>query len=302
MNRKQFVKTIVGGILGTFAVSEVRPVRAVSASESVNKTSGQKGVGGPIGCSGTRGHIGPIGSQAMKCLLVMLTVFFSSLSVFASFDDLNTDSTYIDVALQLEGDYKVYDITGMYPFVNGWAGLQLSQIMSEGKLENQDILAHIQNGFRFTEFDIGIEAFIDAEYNSTKGTDTHAIGAFFRPAIIKRGHFIVSGGAGSFVENEDVRADLGLKETDATVLTRWIAFVSAKYNPYDNVEITGLLKTTPAYDLRDWQNVLTLGAQVQLNNRYSVGSTWKIDQDSHPVDITISKVQWQLSTNLRIDL
>jgi len=232
----------------------------------------------------------------------LLAVMFTPFSVMAQFGDLAHDEKFVELGLVADNAQQQFDATSIIPLRHGWIGVNLSQAYEESELDQQVIVAHIQDGFRVDRLNgLGIEAFADAEWNSTKGTNTHAVGGFIRPGILSIGDLAVSGGLGSFVENEAIRAELGLEETDPIVLNRYLGFISARYTGIPNSTVTALLKTTPAYDFRDWQASVELTSILEITDGIALSQTVLFEKDSDPV-MGISGNQFQAKLGLRVQL
>ena len=235
-------------------------------------------------------------------LIFLIALFLFPHWALAQFGDLAHDEKFVQLDLVADNAQQQFDATSIIPLHNGWLGVNLSQAYQESELDQQVIVAHIQDGFRWQRFaNVGIEAFADGEWNSTKGTNTHGVGGFIRPGIVSIGDLSVSGGLGSFVENEAVRAELGLKETDPIVLSRYLGFVSARYTGIPNSTLTALLKTTPAYDFRDWQASLEITSILDITDGIAFSQTVLLEKDSDPV-VGISGNQFQAKFGLRVQL
>lgn len=235
-------------------------------------------------------------------LTLLITLFLFPHFAVAQFGDLAHDEKFVELGLVADNAQQQFDATSIIPLHHGWLGVNLSQAYESSELDQQVIVAHIQDGFRIEKLNgLGIEAFADAEWNSTKGTNTHAVGGFIRPGILSIGDLAISGGLGSFVENEAIRAELGLEETDPIVLNRYLGFVSARYTGIPNSTITALVKTTPAYDFRDWQASLELTSILEITDGIALSQTVLFEKDSDPV-VGISGNQFQAKFGLRVQL
>ena len=235
-------------------------------------------------------------------IICVVSVLFASQNIYAQFGDLAHDEKFVELGLVADNAQQQFDATSIIPLHHGWIGVNLSQAYESSELDQQVIVAHIQDGLRWEKLgNLGIEVFADGEWNSTKGTNTHAVGGFIRPGILSIGDLAVSGGLGSFVENEAVRAELGLEETDPIVLNRYLGFVSARYTGIPNSTVTALLKTTPAYDFRDWQASVELTSIFEITDGIALLQTVLFEKDSDPV-VGISGNQFQAKFGLRVQL
>lgn len=233
---------------------------------------------------------------------MFIVLMFAPVPTMAQFGDLAHDEKFIQLDLAGDNAQQQFDATSIIPLHHGWIGVNLSQAYESRELDQQVIVAHIQDGFRIEKLNgLGIEAFADAEWNSTKGTNTQAVGGFIRPGILSIGDLAVSGGFGSFVENEAIRAELGLEDTDPIVLNRYLGFVSARYTGIPNSTVTALLKTTPAYDFRDWQASVELTSILEITDGIALSQTVIFEKDSDPV-VGISGNQFQAKLGLRVQL
>lgn len=235
-------------------------------------------------------------------IAAFLALMFTSVPAMAQFGDLAHDEKFVELGLVADNAQQQFDATSIIPLHHGWIGVNLSQAYESSELDQQVIVAHIQDGLRWEKLgNLGIEVFADGEWNSTKGTNTHAVGGFIRPGILSIGDLAVSGGLGSFVENEAIRAELGLEETDPIVLNRYLGFISARYTGIPNSTLTALLKTTPAYDFRDWQASLEISGILEVTDGIALSQTVLFEKDSDPV-VGISGNQFQVKLGVRVQL
>ena len=231
-------------------------------------------------------------------IFALLAIFTTS--TFAQFADLPHDSAFVDLGYTADSRDKQYDLTAIAPIYNGWLGGNISQSTQAGVLDAQTIVLHAQNGFRWG--DLGIEAFGDMEWNQVRGTNTKSVGGFIRPGIVTWwDHLIVSGGLGSMVENEAVRAELGLTATDPVTLPRALGFISAKWTGVPRLTATGLLKVMPvfAFDALKWSVDVT--GLYEITEDIGIAQTLHFERDSAPI-VESAGQNWQLKLSARVQL
>lgn len=236
-------------------------------------------------------------------VILLLTTTCMLCRVDAQFADLPHDEAFIDLGYSADKRDRQYDVTAVVPIWNGWLGTNVSQSMQDGELDAQTIILHAQNGWRIKELgNLGVEGFGDAEWNQVRGTDTKSFGGFIRPGILKYEAFTLSGGLGSMVENEAVRAELGLKDTDPVTLPRALGFVSLKWTVVpDKTTVTALLKGMPTFAFDEMKWTLAVTALHEITENVSLGQTFYFDKDTAPV-IESAGENWQLRFAGRIQL
>lgn len=230
------------------------------------------------------------------CAIFVVASLFCGVS-YAQFGDIPTDERYVDVGFTADTRDKNLDITSVVPFYNGYAGVIVSQGTQEGVLDSQTIVARVQNGFRY--HGLGFEGFVDSEWDQVKGTNTHEVGGFIRPGIKTLAGVTLSGGLGTYVENQAVRADLGLTDKDPETLPRLLGFVSAKYNGIPNTSLTTLFKYAPAYSFDESKYSVDGTIQYDLSDAVSLVKIIHWERDTDPI-VESAGSHYQASLNIRV--
>ena len=75
-------------------------------------------------------------------------------------------------------------------------------------------------------------------------------------------------GVGSFVEREQVRADLGLAETAPTVLPYYLWSVGAEVDLTDTIGSHARVIATPESRFRHWRGTVSVGMDIVLSDRW----------------------------------
>ena len=216
----------------------------------------------------------------MKYLVYVLLLLLISCTANAQYADLPHDKAQWSLAVSGSSDNSAFGSTLVVPLsgkkFTGWAGTYTHQIIADNKIQSQVINAHAQGGIRW--HNLGIEAFTDYESNYQKGLDSAVqIGLFVRPGIYEQGVTRISGGFGNFLENQNVREDLELIETDSTV-SRWLAYSSIHFGRFSM-----LTKINPHWAFEDIQMSFEPVIAFDLTNQTSISFTGQLEYDSKPI-------------------
>ena len=153
-----------------------------------------------------------------------------------------------------------YTAQAIHAGKHGWVGLQASQIRADGEAKSQDMDARVQIGKDF--LNVSLQVF--AEGHRSMDTDlTLSTGGYLRKTL-QLGKLDITVGGGSLVEREDVRADLGLEATDATVLPYWLAIIAGKYNFNDTVNFNARVIANPEVQLNHWKGTMDFGVDIRV--------------------------------------
>ena len=195
----------------------------------------------------------------------MFLLFTSHNPSSAQFGDTPHDEGItVDLGLAGDRDSQNESITAVLPVpaINGWLGIHGLRTVGNGEVLSEVARGHIQGGGNIGK--LGLEGFIDAERNKAKGSDLSTeVGAFVRLGTHRRGNLRVSGGIGNYLENVDLREELGIE--DEGTINRWLGFASFDYS-----QLSGLLKFTPRSDFSDTQGSLELNLQIELKENISL--------------------------------
>ena len=232
-------------------------------------------------------------------ILVALMLVGIKCASAAGFADIPHDERILDIGITADKRDKNIDVTGVVPFYNGYVGAVVSQGFQEGVLDAQTVVTRIQNGFRYKT--IGIEGFVDAEFDQVKGVNTHEVGGFVRPGILEVFGITASSGFGTYVENQTVREDLGLTDVDPVVLPRLLGFVSTKYDGIPNTSISALFKVAPAYSFDEIKYSIDATIAYDFSDKVGLAQSIHWEKDSDPI-VESAGENYQIQLNARIKL
>ena len=218
----------------------------------------------------------------MKRFLVLIT----AVTVFASsgygqYDDVAHDQNLINLGVAGMNDDTSVSATVIAPInqerIDGWVGLYGQQQTHEGELTSQLLNAHAVVGYGFLER-FSVNAFADWTKDRQRGISGQTqIGGFVAADLYETDEVKVTGGAGNFLENKQVRGDLELKDTDPNV-SRWLFYSLAKYRRYSL-----LSKITPKANFGDFQVSLEPTATYTLSDSLSLVVRAKLGYETEPV-------------------
>lgn len=220
----------------------------------------------------------------MKRLLTLLIGMLICGTASAQFADIPLDEISVSLGVSGDSESRSTAATGILPLskINGWLGVHGLQSTADQNVLSEYLKAHVQGGVRYQG--LGIEAFLNAERNLLAGTAFQSqVGLFVRPGIYEKHRLRVSGGFGNFLENTQARAELGLTETDPTVV-RWLAFASIGWRG-----ISVLIKLTPHIQFDDFQFAAEPAVTFELAENISLGLQGRLAYDSDP--LTAKKFQ-----------
>jgi len=206
------------------------------------------------------------------CLLVMCDV---SLSQFA---DITTDARAVNIGVSGDRGSQTHTATVVVPVgkISGWIGLHGLQSIGDGDVLSEILKARVQGGGSFSG--IGIEGFLDAESNYQSGKALQSqFGYFLRPGIYEQGGLRISGGLGNYLENVQVREELGLEEDDPTSV-RWIGFVSINW-----FGLATIIRLTPDVIFDDFQFSLDPSIDLKVGEKASLGIQGRLSYESDPL-------------------
>ena len=199
-------------------------------------------------------------------LLVMLA--FLSMTVFAqSWEELPERGTTVDFTGIFNKEATSIGGRAIYARDKVWFGVQGSQITGDSKILSQDAAARVQGGADVF-WGLNAQGFIEA--NRDMDTDfTLSTGAYLRMVFDAERTKIVLG-AGSLVERDDVRTEIGLDATDPTVLPYWLAIAGMEYNFSETVDIYGKLVGKPEIGLTAFEGILDIGVDIVLSEKLTL--------------------------------
>ena len=162
----------------------------------------------------------------------------------------------------------------------GWVGVFYQQSTANGEIVSDIRNAHIEAGVDVGVQGLSVNAFSEINSDRERGIAKQLqVGGFGRYAFAVQ-QTDVAVGFGNFLENEEVRAELGLKDTDSNV-SRWLLYASTEIFHVDL-----LARMTPKLDFSDVQVSLEPKMTFDLDklgDNVSVVASAIIDIDSHPI-------------------
>ena len=230
--------------------------------------------------------------EVSRIKALVFTAFLMAFSLFfvmgsdAQFSDIPHDKNQWNIGLFGNKESTNYNTTFLAPFrkdnVTGWAGTYASKVISGDDVLSERFNAHIEGGFSIKSLnDLGLRAFVDFETTHQK-TSQLQFGLFVIPGVYERGKLKISGGVGNFLEDTNVRDDLGLKETDS-VVSRLLVYSSFHFERF-----ALLVRATPHINLSDFQLDIEPSYALKLSDNISLRFHCKMEYDSEPLDESFS--------------
>ena len=216
-------------------------------------------------------------------IITFVVVLFFAMTAPAQWEEVPEAGTTIDFGGTANADAQAFTGQAIHAGKKYWAGVQANQINADGEVKTQDLAARLQGGFDF--YGVSLQGFIEAE-RDTQSEFTTATGAYFRGIVaVKKLDFII--GIGSFVEREQVRAELGLDETAPTTLPYWLWSIGTDYNIRDNVGLHAQVLATPEGRFRHWKGTAHFGVDIILGQNLTLKLQSTNNFSTHGEDLTI---------------
>ena len=233
------------------------------------------------------------------CLAVVFMMFCYNVNAHEEetpFDELNLTQRIIGIGIDGLNDDLSLSATVVVPVrvkkIEGWVGGFAQQQSNDGDVTSQLINGHTVLGYKLSER-FTINSFADYLRDKDRGIDSQVqLGGFLSADLIDTNTFHLSAGAGNFVENQQARDDLDLKETDPNVL-RFLAYAKAAYGRYSIIQ-----RITPQVDLSDIRIELEPTGSWSLGEKASLVAKLRFIYESHPIiedkyTSSAFQIQWQ---------
>ena len=215
----------------------------------------------------------------MKALSVAIMLLLSGV-VYAQYSEVDHKTNHILIGATGVNDTVSTSALVILPFdegdYKGWVGLYYQQATVDG-----EVVSDVRNGRAEGGIDIGIEGaslntFVEVSSDMEKGVDRQLqIGGFIRYEFTGFDRDITVG-AGNFVENEQVIADLGDSPGNTS---RSFFYVSTEILGV-SILVEGAPKTT---DFRDTRFILEPKYIHALNDSLAIVVSTIVEYDSRPV-------------------
>lgn len=214
------------------------------------------------------------------CVIAML---FTSQNIFAQWEEIPSAGVTVDFAGTANDKAAAYTGTALWATKNLWAGVQYSQIRADDEIKSEDLAARLQGGVNF--MGISLQGFVEAERDMSSELIT-STGFYFRKVLeIKKLDLVL--GVGSLIEREDVRADIGYEDSEATVLPYYLWSVGAEYDVTDTVGLHGRIIAQPEGRFRHWKGTAEFGTDIVLSDVWTLKlqSTNDFNTDGDEVEV-----------------
>ena len=215
----------------------------------------------------------------MKVLCVTIMVLLTGIA-YAQYSEVDHKTNHILIGATGVNDTVSTSALVILPFdeadYKGWVGLYYQQATVDGK-----VVSDVRNGRAEGGIDIGIEGaslntFVEVSSHMEKGVDRQLqVGGFIRYEFTGFDRDITVG-AGNFVENEQVIADLGDSSGNTS---RSFFYVSTEILGV-SILVEGAPKTT---DFRDTRFILEPKYVHALSDSLSIVASTIVEYDSRPV-------------------
>ena len=236
----------------------------------------------------------------MRSFLCTMVLMLSASIGFAQWADLAHNEASVafgysgqnkDSSLDLTGVYPIrLNEAGSYPF-KGWAGAYVQQTVVDGKVESQIIKTKVQGGFTLYR-SLSLVGFVANERDEHRGiAGQQEIGLFLRPGVYKEGEWKVSGGAGNYVENTQVKAELGIKDETVSVIARGVVFTSVSWR-----QVSVLGKVAPnVQNPRDVDASIESALAIEVSDNLNLVIGGALDYESEPI---VANAHWHSSWSM----
>lgn len=193
------------------------------------------------------------------CVIAML---FATTNTFAQWEEIPSQGTTVDFAGTANNKAAAYTGTAIWATKNLWAGVQYSQIRADDEIKSEDLAARLQGGVDF--IGISLQGFVEVERDMSSELTT-GTGFYFRKVLEIQKLDIVLG-VGSLIEREDVRADIGYEDSEATVLPYYLWSVGAEYDVNNTVGLHARVIAQPEGRFRHYKGTAEFGTDIVLSD------------------------------------
>ena len=222
----------------------------------------------------------------MKSILCVLLMLIGP-CLYAQWEELPSQGTTIDFGGIFNDKSAAFSGTAIHAGNSYWVGIDGSQVSAEENVISQDLAARLQGGLGFYGF--SLQAFVEAN-RDIQSDFALSSGSYIRK-VVELDKLSLIFGAGSLVERDDVKEELGLDNTSPDVLPYWLAILGAKYNFSDTIDFYGKLVGKPEISLGSFEGGLTIGTDIILKENL----TLKIRSDSEVIldssEFSVSKTE-----------
>ncbi len=202
----------------------------------------------------------------LTSLLLFLAIAYLAEAQFTDIPDRNTASIGV-LATPEARSLSATSIT-LVPAINGWLGLNVSNVSSNKVLLSQILVGHLQGSLGI------IEGFGRLERDIVAGIKMKSqVGAYVRPGSLEIGGAVLSGGFGNFFENTQpqevsLTADSDeLRTFKSENVSRWLAIGTLRYKGLKVIS-----KLTPEFTLqRDFQVSVDAAYDFAVSETFSLG-------------------------------
>ena len=211
-------------------------------------------------------------------LFVILVIALSCTVAFAQYADRSKDDISLQIGLLATGDDRAFNATYMQPFnindgaFSGWFGAFHQQIQYGDEIRSKIRNYHLEAGVRLIK-GLDVRVFADQEQDYIKGYDQKAQFGLF-PERTLNSHVRIA--AGNFFEQEAIREDLGLTDSDPQ-LVRYLGIV---YVQWSKLALKWVI--TPEVRLNDFQASVEPTVEFNINDRSTVTLKSVVDFDTDP--------------------
>ena len=213
----------------------------------------------------------------LTCVVALISLF--ALSATAQFDNTPHDQRAIGIGLSGDRLSQSHSATAILPFntnrFSGWAGVHALRTVAEGNTLSDVIQGRIEVGTDV--YNWSVNGFVDAERNKATGTDlTTQLGYYLRLPAYENNGWVLTTGAGNYIENTQIAEDLGIP--DAGAVFRWFSYVMARYQ-----NVTSKLEYTPKSDFSDDEIEIETNATISVRTNLELVITHVIDIRENPL-------------------
>ena len=214
---------------------------------------------------------------ATAAAVTLALILIAVASSFGQFEEISHTERKLVLGGQFNEEQYAINGTTILPVkrgdFSGWAGGYVN------KLEDHwQIVTRLEGGYAILKTDWTLNLFTEYGRDDQNGIGSEASFGFFgespRFAI---GEASITAGLGNYVENQQARDDLGLKETDARSV-RLLAYTALRYK-----FVSILTKITPNAKVWDDTRDFQLVVQPTIAFNENVSLVTQFEYDSQPV-------------------
>ena len=166
----------------------------------------------------------------LVCFAIAILALMCAWPVFAQFDPAEGDAPAVDVGVSGTSNTQSHSFGVYLPIdkINGVVRANVQQAITDGEVISDTKSVYIEGGFDWKS--ANFRAFVEGDQDFELGLNRQMrYGWFVRPVSYESDGLLISGGAGTFLQDTAVAEELGIK-LDSPITMNLLVFALARYH------------------------------------------------------------------------